>query len=184
MPGVPAVNPWIIATGGHAGDVHGGARYLHCQCRAAAHRRQPVGWTGRKHLGSHLLSCIECHRSSAQRLAFFDRGPQEFLHGLRGLFTISSFLCGLAPNLAVLIICRILQGAGGGGYSRANRQFWPILSLPQNAAWPSRSTEWRLLPLLPLARLLADGSPTTSVGAGFSLSIFPSESFRCCLPRG
>src|SRR5580698_797479 len=31
------------------------------------------------------------------------------------LFTISSFLCGLAPNLATLIICRVLQGAGGGG---------------------------------------------------------------------
>jgi DHA2 family multidrug resistance protein len=31
------------------------------------------------------------------------------------LFTVSSFLCGLAPNLATLIICRILQGAGGGG---------------------------------------------------------------------
>src|SRR6266853_1750110 len=35
--------------------------------------------------------------------------------GCVALFTISSFLCGLAPNLAVLIICRVLQGAGGGG---------------------------------------------------------------------
>jgi DHA2 family multidrug resistance protein len=31
------------------------------------------------------------------------------------LFTASSFMCGLAPNLSVLIICRILQGMGGGG---------------------------------------------------------------------
>lgn len=31
------------------------------------------------------------------------------------LFTFSSFLCGIAPNLGVLIIARILQGAGGGG---------------------------------------------------------------------
>ena len=31
------------------------------------------------------------------------------------LFTVSSFLCGLAPNLATLIVCRVLQGAGGGG---------------------------------------------------------------------
>jgi DHA2 family multidrug resistance protein len=30
-------------------------------------------------------------------------------------FTISSFLCGLAPSLAVLVICRVLQGIGGGG---------------------------------------------------------------------
>jgi len=31
------------------------------------------------------------------------------------LFTLSSFLCGLAPSLGVLVIFRILQGAGGGG---------------------------------------------------------------------
>ncbi|MGC8640717.1 MAG: DHA2 family efflux MFS transporter permease subunit [Isosphaeraceae bacterium] len=31
------------------------------------------------------------------------------------LFTISSALCGLAPNLSVLLLCRLFQGAGGGG---------------------------------------------------------------------
>jgi DHA2 family multidrug resistance protein len=31
------------------------------------------------------------------------------------LFTASSFLCGLAPSLGMLIFFRILQGAGGGG---------------------------------------------------------------------
>jgi len=31
------------------------------------------------------------------------------------IFTISSFLCGAAPSLPILLICRILQGAGGGG---------------------------------------------------------------------
>src|ERR1700748_241010 len=31
------------------------------------------------------------------------------------LFTISSLLCGLAPNLTFLILARILQGIGGGG---------------------------------------------------------------------
>src|SRR5208282_813085 len=28
---------------------------------------------------------------------------------------ISSFLCGFAPNLSMLIVFRVLQGAGGGG---------------------------------------------------------------------
>jgi DHA2 family multidrug resistance protein len=42
-------------------------------------------------------------------------GRKNFYMGCVALFTISSFLCGLAPNLAVLIICRVLQGAGGGG---------------------------------------------------------------------
>jgi DHA2 family multidrug resistance protein len=31
------------------------------------------------------------------------------------VFTISSFLCGLAPSLGFLVVARILQGIGGGG---------------------------------------------------------------------
>lgn len=42
-------------------------------------------------------------------------GRKNFYMGCVALFTVSSFLCGLAPNLATLIICRIMQGAGGGG---------------------------------------------------------------------
>ena len=42
-------------------------------------------------------------------------GRKNFYMGCVALFTISSFLCGLAPNLATLIFFRILQGAGGGG---------------------------------------------------------------------
>ncbi len=42
-------------------------------------------------------------------------GRKNFYMSCVALFTISSFMCGLAPNLATLIICRILQGAGGGG---------------------------------------------------------------------
>jgi DHA2 family multidrug resistance protein len=42
-------------------------------------------------------------------------GRKNFYMGCVALFTVSSFLCGLAPNLAVLIVCRVLQGAGGGG---------------------------------------------------------------------
>src|SRR5256885_5986738 len=31
------------------------------------------------------------------------------------LFTVSSLLCGLAPNLGLLVFFRVLQGLGGGG---------------------------------------------------------------------
>ena len=31
------------------------------------------------------------------------------------IFTVSSFLCGAALTLPILLICRVLQGAGGGG---------------------------------------------------------------------
>jgi DHA2 family multidrug resistance protein len=42
-------------------------------------------------------------------------GRKRFYMGCVTLFTLSSFLCGLAPNLGMLIFFRILQGAGGGG---------------------------------------------------------------------
>ena len=42
-------------------------------------------------------------------------GRKRFYMACVMLFTASSFLCGLAPSLAMLIFFRILQGAGGGG---------------------------------------------------------------------
>jgi len=42
-------------------------------------------------------------------------GRKRFYMGCVALFTISSALCGFAPNLPMLIIFRVLQGAGGGG---------------------------------------------------------------------
>jgi MFS transporter, DHA2 family, multidrug resistance protein len=42
-------------------------------------------------------------------------GRKNFYMGCVALFTMSSFMCGLAPNLGVLILCRVLQGVGGGG---------------------------------------------------------------------
>ncbi len=42
-------------------------------------------------------------------------GRKRFYMTCVALFTASSFLCGLAPSLGVLVILRILQGAGGGG---------------------------------------------------------------------
>ncbi len=42
-------------------------------------------------------------------------GRRNFYMSCVGVFTVSSFLCGLAPNLATLIFFRVLQGAGGGG---------------------------------------------------------------------
>src|SRR4030088_1057749 len=42
-------------------------------------------------------------------------GRKNFYMSCVALFTVSSFLCGLAPTLATLIIFGVLQGAGGGG---------------------------------------------------------------------
>ncbi len=42
-------------------------------------------------------------------------GRKRFYMACVAVFTISSFLCGLAPNLGSLIFFRVLQGLGGGG---------------------------------------------------------------------
>ena len=42
-------------------------------------------------------------------------GRKRFYMICVALFTGCSFLCGIAPSLPILIIARILQGAGGGG---------------------------------------------------------------------
>src|ERR1700751_192479 len=42
-------------------------------------------------------------------------GRKTFFLICLGLFTLSSLLCGFAPNLNALLLFRILQGVGGGG---------------------------------------------------------------------
>ena len=42
-------------------------------------------------------------------------GRKRFYLGCVFVFTVSSFLCGLAPNLGMLVFFRVLQGLGGGG---------------------------------------------------------------------
>src|SRR5580698_10274667 len=40
-------------------------------------------------------------------------GRKRFYMICVGLFTVSSFLCGLAPSLGMLVFFRVLQGIGG-----------------------------------------------------------------------
>src|SRR6202048_132288 len=42
-------------------------------------------------------------------------GRKTFFLICLALFTVSSWLCGFAPNLNALLLFRILQGLGGGG---------------------------------------------------------------------
>jgi DHA2 family multidrug resistance protein len=42
-------------------------------------------------------------------------GRKRFYMTCVAIFTVSSFLCGMAPTLGSLIFCRVLQGIGGGG---------------------------------------------------------------------
>jgi DHA2 family multidrug resistance protein len=49
--------------------------------------------------------------------AFFSRmfGRKRYYMACVALFTVTSFCCGIAPSLNILLIARILQGIGGGG---------------------------------------------------------------------
>ena len=42
-------------------------------------------------------------------------GRKKFFLSCIALFTVASFLCGIAPSLPILLIARVIQGAGGGG---------------------------------------------------------------------
>ena len=42
-------------------------------------------------------------------------GRKRFFMTCIVIFTISSLLCGIAPSLAILLVARVIQGAGGGG---------------------------------------------------------------------
>jgi DHA2 family multidrug resistance protein len=42
-------------------------------------------------------------------------GRKRFFMACLSVFTVSSLLCGIAPSLGMLLLFRVLQGAGGGG---------------------------------------------------------------------
>jgi MFS transporter, DHA2 family, multidrug resistance protein len=42
-------------------------------------------------------------------------GRRKFFVLCIAIFTTASFLCGAAPSLPILLLCRVIQGAGGGG---------------------------------------------------------------------
>src|SRR5215467_3224805 len=49
--------------------------------------------------------------------AWFSRvfGRKNYYMACVALFTLTSFFCGIAPTLGVMLISRVLQGVGGGG---------------------------------------------------------------------
>ena len=64
-------------------------------------------------LTSYLVSNAVILPASAYLTTFI--GRKKFYMICVVLFGVSSMLCGLAPSLPILIFCRVLQGAGGGG---------------------------------------------------------------------
>ena len=90
------------------------------------------------------------------------------------IFTVSSFLCGAAPSLPMLLLFRVIQGAGGGGMQPMAQAIMADSSSRKSAARPLPSTAWSPCSRPPSAPRWAAGSPTTSPGAGSSSSTFRS----------
>jgi len=68
-------------------------------------------------------------------MVVFGLRPQAFYMVCVGIFTISSFLCGIAPSLGLLVLFRIMQGAGGERSSRSPRPLWWKASQKKNKGW-------------------------------------------------
>ncbi len=50
-------------------------------------------------------------------------GRKRFYMISVALFTVSSFFCGIAPNIGFLVVARVVQGIGGGGLAPSEQSF-------------------------------------------------------------
>jgi len=115
QPWKPKFNPWLIAV------VVAMAAFMEVLDTSIANVALPhmAGNLGASNdestwvLTSYLVSNAIVLPISGWLAASF--GRKRFFLLCIFLFTLSSLLCGAAPSLAMLILFRILQGAGGGG---------------------------------------------------------------------
>jgi DHA2 family multidrug resistance protein len=113
--GTRAVNPWVIAV------VVALASFMEVLDTTIANVALPyiaggmgvsedeASWVVTSYLVSNAI-ILTASSFLARKL-----GRKTFFLISLGLFTLSSLLCGFAPNLNALLLFRILQGVGGGG---------------------------------------------------------------------
>jgi DHA2 family multidrug resistance protein len=110
----PSVNPWLIAMAVMVAvfmevlDTTITSVALPNMAGSLSSTNEEATWV----LTSYLVAnAIVLPASGWFALRF---GRKRFLLACTALFTVASFLCGVAPSMGVLILARILQGAGGG----------------------------------------------------------------------
>ena len=111
----PAYNPWLVAV------VVALAAFMEVLDTSIANVALPyiAGSLGASNdestwvLTSYLVSNAIVLPISGWLAGSF--GRKRFFMTCIVLFTVSSLFCGIAPSLAILIVARIIQGAGGGG---------------------------------------------------------------------
>src|SRR3974390_2015441 len=111
----PKINPWLI------GVIVAGAAFMEVLDTSIANVALPyIGGN----LGAStdqstwiLISYLVSNAFVLPISGWFSnlRCRKRFFMLCLTIFTISSFLCGIAPSLGAIIFFRILQGAGGGG---------------------------------------------------------------------
>jgi MFS family permease len=100
---------------GNSGNLHGVTGYGDRErvsspyCRGLATSYDESTWV----LTSYLVAKAVVLPLSAWLSRVF--GRKNYYMTCVALFSVSSLLCGLAPNLGALIFFRVLQGIGGGG---------------------------------------------------------------------
>jgi MFS transporter, DHA2 family, multidrug resistance protein len=61
-------------------------------------------------------------------------GRKRFYMTCVALFTLTSLMCGMAPTLGALVLCRVLQGAAGGGLQPSEQAILADTFSPQKRA--------------------------------------------------
>jgi MFS transporter, DHA2 family, multidrug resistance protein len=111
----PAINPWIIALTVTL------ATFMELLDTSIANVSLPyiAGGLGRSfdEVTWILTTYLVANAVVLPMSAFFSRvfGRKNYYMACVALFTITSFFCGIAPSLNILLIARVLQGIGGGG---------------------------------------------------------------------
>ena len=110
----PQFNPWLIAVVVALAAFMEGARYqycrtLHCHIWPATWARATSKHVGADFVSGFLNFAIVLPISGWLAGAF---GRKRFFMTCLGVFTVSSLLCAVAPSLGLLLLFRVLQGAG------------------------------------------------------------------------
>ena len=110
----PSVNPWLItvavmlATFMEVLDTSISSVALPYIAGSLSASTDEATWV----LTSYLVSNAIILPASAWLSGLF--GRKRFLMTCVIIFTVSSFVCGVATSLGMLIVARVVQGAGGG----------------------------------------------------------------------
>ncbi|MCU1249371.1 MAG: drug resistance transporter, EmrB/QacA subfamily [Edaphobacter sp.] len=111
----PVINPWVIALTVTL------ATFMELLDTSIANVSLPyiAGGLGRSYdevtwiLTTYLVANAVVLPMSAWLSRVF--GRKNYYMACVALFTITSFFCGIAPSLGIMLLARVLQGIGGGG---------------------------------------------------------------------